>query len=148
MIPLPEQTAQTAQTDPADPPIAHLMSSRLVCVTPDAPLSEVLHLMARTGVRHLPVMDGARCTGLVVEVDVVRCVAQGGPLATAWSVHAGEIARPVERSASTATRSAVARAMRSAGSDAVLVVDDGRVRGIVTATDLVRSLARPPHGAG
>lgn len=140
MSPLPEQTEH------ADPPVADLMTTRLVCVTPDAPLSEVLHLMARTGVRHLPVMDGARCTGLVVEVDVVRCVAEGGPLATAWSVHAGEIARPVERSASTATRSDVARAMRSAGSDAVLVVDDGQVRGIVTATDLVRSLTGAQDG--
>ena len=147
MSPLTEQTEQTEQTDPADPPVADLMTTRLVCVTHDVPLSEVLHLMARTGVRHLPVMDGTRCTGLVVEVDVVRCVAQGGPLATAWSVHAGEIARPVERSASTATRSAAARAMRAAGSDAVLVVDDGRVRGIVTATDLVRSLAGAPGGA-
>jgi CBS domain-containing protein len=134
------------QTDRTDPPVADLMTTRLVGITPDAPLSEVLHLMAGTGVRHLPVMDGARCTGLVVEVDVVRCVAQGGPLATAWSVHAGEIARPVERVASTATRSDVARAMRAAGSDAVLVVDDGRVRGIVTATDLVRSLTGAPDG--
>jgi CBS domain-containing protein len=36
--------------------------------------------------------------------------------------------------------------MQTAGSDAVLIVDDGRVRGIVTATDLVRSLAGPPDG--
>ena len=127
-----------------DPTAAEIMTAHVVGITPDAPLSEVLRLMAGTGVRHLPVMDGARCTGLVVEVDVVRCVAQGGPLATAWSVQAGEIARPVERLPSTATRSDVARAMQAAGSDAVLVVDDGQVRGIVTATDLVRSLADVP----
>lgn len=132
---------------PSDPPATEIMTEQLVGITPDAPLSEVLRLMAGTGVRHLPVMDGACCTGLVVEVDVVRCVAQGGPLATAWSVHAGEIARPAERLPSTATRSDVARAMQVAGSDAVLVVDDERVRGIVTATDLVRSLAGPPDGA-
>ncbi len=131
---------------PTDRTAAEIMTSHLVGITPDAPLSEALSLMAGTGVRHLPVMDGARCAGLVVEVDVVRCVAQGGPLATAWSVQAGEIARPVERLPSTATRSDVARTMQAAGSDAVLIVDDGQVRGIVTATDLVRSLAGAPDG--
>lgn len=133
-----------AEHSPTDPTAAEIMTARLVGITPDAPLSEVLALMAGAGVRHVPVMAAAMCVGLVVEVDVVRCVAQGGPLATAWSVRAGEIARPIERLASTATRSDVARAMQAAGSDAVLIVDDGQVRGIVTATDLVRSLAGAP----
>ena len=118
-----------------DPPVDAVMTDRIVAITPDAPLGTALRLMAAGDVRHLPVVDGARCTGMVIEADVVRAVAVGGaPLV-------GPLARPVHRLPVTARRSEVARAVLGGGVDAVLVEHRGRLVGIVTTTDLVRSLA-------
>ncbi|MCY7342559.1 MAG: CBS domain-containing protein [Pseudonocardia sp.] len=128
-------------TADADPAVTELMTTRLVGITPDAPVSTALHLMARSGVRHLPVMDGQRCLGLVVEVDLVGVLARGGPLESGFSRLVGEITRTVHDLPVTARRSDVARHMQSDTSDAVLVIDHGQVLGIVTASDLIRSLA-------
>jgi CBS domain-containing protein len=46
------------------------------------------------------------------------------------------------------TRAAAAHAMLTSGSDAVPVLEDGRVLGIVTATDLATSLIAHPVGGG
>lgn len=124
-----------------DPHVTELMTTRLVGITPDSPVSTALRLMARTGVRHLPVMDGHQCCGLVVEADLVQLLAQSGPLAPGLSRLVGDIKRTVQDLPGTARRSDAARRMLSDTSDAVLIIDDGRVLGIVTATDLIRSLA-------
>lgn len=124
-----------------DPPVKRFMTTHLVAITPDAPLSTALHLMARTGVRHLPVLDGGRCRGLVVEVDVARFVSggSGSPL-TRSTLHVADLTRPAEPLPVTARRSDAARRMLTDHDDAVLVAERGRLVGIVTATDLVRSL--------
>jgi CBS domain-containing protein len=126
-----------------DPPLADVMTTHLVGITPDAAVSTALHLMARTGLRHLLVMSGQKCLGLLAEVDLVRCMAQGGALTAGWSNVVREIARPVEAMPITARRSDAARRMAN-GADAVLVIRDDRLLGIVTASDLIRSLAAIP----
>jgi len=125
-----------------DPPITAIMSSDPVRVASTARLPTALHLMASTGVRHLPVMHGERCLGLVVEADVIRRLAEApglsavaAPTDLAELVHPGEVVPP------TARVSEAARRMHSAGSDVVLVADRSALLGIVTATDLIRFLA-------
>ena len=127
-----------------DPPVTDVMTRQLVGITSDATVLTALQLMVHTGVRHLPVMDGQRCLGLVVEVDLVRCVAQGGSLMAGWSHAVGEITRPAEELPVAVRRSDAARLMLASGSDAVVVVENGRVLGIVTTSDLIRSLAGVP----
>jgi CBS domain-containing protein len=56
-------------------------------------------------------------------------------------VHVEELTRPVEPLPMTARRSDAARRMQAEHADVVLVVDGARLVGIVTATDIVRSLA-------
>ncbi|WP_214369162.1 HPP family protein [Pseudonocardia sp. H11422] len=125
-----------------DPLVTEMMTTRLVAIVPAASLSTALHLMASTGVRHLPVLDGQRCLGLVVEADVVRCLAQApGPFGEGSPLSVGDICRPADPLTVRMRRSDAARRMEAAGSDAVLVADHGRLVGIVTATDLIRSLA-------
>ncbi|OLT09603.1 hypothetical protein BJF78_30230 [Pseudonocardia sp. CNS-139] len=130
-----------------DPPVADLMTSRIIGITPDAPLQTALHLMASTGVRHLPVLHGTRCRGMVTELDLTGFVAEG---LAAGLVVCADLARPVGMLPPSARRSDAARRMRAARIDAVLVADHGRLLGVVTATDLVRSLAeeRPARGEG
>lgn len=129
--------ARPETADDDDPQLATLGTTRVVAIVPDATVDLAVRLMASTGVRHLPVMDGPRCVGVVMEADVLRVLAETGGAAVpagalAWAVPA---LRPTER------RSAAARQMSIAGVDAALIVEDGRLLGIVTATDVVRSVA-------
>ena len=125
-----------------DPPLSRLMTHRLLGVTPDAELDVALRLLATTGFRHLPVLDGNRCVGVLIEADVLRALTQprpalGPPRLVADLCRTAPALGPLDRRASAAA------AMSDAGVDAVLVVERGRLLGIVTATDLVRSLV--PH---
>ncbi len=136
--PRPDERAAPPESLDDDPRLAGLMSTRVVAITPDSPLLTALRLMAAERVRHLPVLDGPHCLGLVGETDLVRAVATGRPPLV------GPLARPVPTLPRSAHRSAAARAMIAAGTDAVLVTDDeGGLAGILTATDLVVSLAGP-----
>jgi CBS domain-containing protein len=86
--------------------------------------------------RHLPVVSRGRCVGVLVDVDLVAAAVDGvaggvGPLAR----------RPVPTVALRADAPTAARAILAGGMDAALVVDDGVVVGIVTATDVVAALA-------
>jgi CBS domain-containing protein len=140
-------TVTTRQATPPeavddDPPITTIMTADPVRVASTARLPTALHLMASTGVRHLPVMHGERCLGLVVEADLIRRLAQvPGPSAVAAPANLGELVHPGEAVPPTARVSEAARRMHSAGSDVVLVVDGAVLLGIVTATDLIRFLA-------
>lgn len=133
--------AATPETADEDPLLMHLMTSRLVAITADAPCSTALRLMAATGIRHLPVLDGDRCRGVVFEVDLARFASSAcSPLSRAM-LCVGDLTRPAAPLPVTARRSDAARRMQDERGDAVLVSDQGRLVGIVTATDLVRSLA-------
>jgi CBS domain-containing protein len=136
----PPETLDDSPT--GDPSVTAVMSPRVVAITPDASLRTALRLMATGDVRHLPVLDGARCLGVVVETDLVHAVAVGGQPVV------GPLARPIPSVPVTVRRSAVARAMLVGDVDAVLVTAGGRLVGIVTATDLVRSLAEGAQPSG
>lgn len=128
-----------------DPPVSHLMTHRIVGITADVTLSSALSLMAENRVRHLPVFEDARCRGLLFETDVVGHLLAGIPA----ELSAGSVAHLVRSAAAVppaARRSEAARRMREEGLDAVLVTERGRLVGIVTATDLIRSLAGPSGG--
>lgn len=123
-----------------DPPVSRLMTRHLLGIVPEAMPSVALRLMASAGVRHLPVLDGPECLGLVLEIDVVGGLAREAAGAMAPPLM-GELCRPVPVMRPDERRSAAAQRMRDTGIDAVLVVEDGQLIGIVTATDLIRSLA-------
>ena len=96
------------------------------------------------GIRHLPVIEaGGRCLGVVAEAELVRCLAQGLGLPYSGWLRVGQLVRRVEPIPPTARRSDAARQMCADGSDIVLVMDGNGLRGIVTVTDVLRSLAGP-----
>jgi CBS domain-containing protein len=136
-----------------DPQITQLMTIRIIAITPDSPVSTALRLMAHANVRHLPVLAEGRCLGVLTEADLARFVPRvPGSFAALTAVKVEELTRPTEPLPPTARRSDVARRMLTEGSDAVLVTDRGRLVGLVTATDLIRSLAEValsrPHQGG
>jgi CBS domain-containing protein len=126
-----------------NPPLSTVMTRDVVAIDAEARLPTALHVMATAGMRHLPVVERGRFLGVLVETDLIRCLAgEGHAFATAVTATVRQLYRPVPTLPPTARVSDAARLMSVDVSDAVLVTDQGRVLGIVTATDLVRLLAR------
>jgi CBS domain-containing protein len=126
-----------------DPPLFTVMSRDVVSIDAEARLPTALQVMVTTGVRHLPVVDRGRVLGVLVETDLIRCLGgEGHRLATAAMITLRQLYRPAPELPPTARVSDAARHMFADVSGGVLVTDNGRVLGIVTATDLVRLLAR------
>ena len=124
-----------------NPRLSTLMTRRLVAITPDAAAQVALQLMATTGVRHLPVMNGSTCLGMVLETDVVLAAAEGQLHRPGAPLTVDALCRRVAMLRAQDRRSIAAQLMCESEIDAVLIVEDGNLIGIVTATDLVRSLA-------
>jgi CBS domain-containing protein len=119
------------------------MTSRVVAVDPGMALIDTLRLMDSAGVRHLPVVEDGQCVGLLAEVDVLRQLIAHGLLRPEFTARltAGEVCRrPAPIVAVWATRATAAQVMLALGSDAVVVLNDDRMLGIVTASDLAASL--------
>jgi CBS domain-containing protein len=124
-----------------EPQVRQLMTPHVVAIVPDADLLVASRVMTARRVRHLPVMDGTHCRGLLLEIDVLQELALADNPLVRPPALAGELCRTVPEVRPEDRRSVAARQMRVAGIDAVLVCDDGSVVGILTATDLVESLA-------
>jgi CBS domain-containing protein len=141
--PTPTRLAAPPEVLDDDPPVSSVMTRDVVAIDAEARLPTALHVMATTGIRHLPVVDSGRCLGVLVEADLVRWLAQDTrPFGAAAMATLRQLYRPAPELPPTARVSEAARHMSADVSDAVLVIDRGRVLGIVTATDLVRLLAR------
>lgn len=127
-----------------DPAISMLMTHRVVAVLPGTRLLDALRVMDSAGVRHLPVVEGDRCVGLLAEIDMLRQLVTLGLLRPRCTMRltVGEVCRrPAPEVRVWSTRAIAAQVMLAAGSDAVVVLDNERLVGIVTAYDLASSLA-------
>ena len=109
-----------------------VMSVEVVTVSPDDPASVARATMRRHRIRHLVVVEDGRLMGIVSERDLggTRGAASGRRL----PVRDLMAADPVSASPATTLRQA-ANLMRGRTVGCLLVVDDGRVVGIVTTTD-------------
>ncbi|MFC5286734.1 HPP family protein [Actinokineospora guangxiensis] len=113
------------------------MSTRVLGVDPRTSVQVALAVMARSGVRHLPVIDHGRCLGIVSEAAA---------LWHAWAGHGDDrigacMRAPASQVDQDASLEAAAKAIATSGVDAVVVTADGALVGILTSTDIVRALA-------
>jgi CBS domain-containing protein len=119
-----------------DPLVVTFMTPDVIAVDPTTDVGAALRKIARFGVRHLVVRSAEQADGAVTEASVVRAIADDRS-----ATRVGALRVPLPRMAASGRRSDAARLMVDERVDAVLVVADGAVVGIVTATDLLRSLA-------
>jgi CBS domain-containing protein len=121
--------------------VTGVMSSPVASVSEDMLLGDALRVMVRLRHRHLVVVDGdGRCVGILADRAVASAWAEDP---TSLSVRPVRSALPKAPALVGAQAKVldVARLMRSAGADAVAVVDGtGQPMGIVTGTDLVALL--------
>jgi acetoin utilization protein AcuB len=131
--------------------VRELMTGGLITVRPETPVQEARDLLAREGIRHLPV---TRADGVLAGIVTDRDIRLSLP-SRATSLSAGEINHLIARLTvgEIMTRTVItigpdaparegARVMLDHRIGALPVVDDGRLIGIVTETDIVRAFVR------
>ena len=55
-----------------DTPVAMIMTSPVVCVSPQDSISECMSIMTEKHIRHLPVIEGERVVGVISIGDLVK----------------------------------------------------------------------------
>ena len=126
-------------------PVAQIMSSSLQTIASSRSMLDASHVMEQHGVRHLCVADGEEIVGLVSIRDLVRyfVYAESGPIRDLDNVF-----RPlsvlmrtsIETIDSEAPVRRVAQQMAAKQIGALVVQQDGEMKGIVTERDLIRKV--------
>jgi CBS-domain-containing membrane protein len=131
-----------------------LMSSPVVAVRPDTPVKQAARLLVTHGYTALPVVDGEdNVLGILTEADLVRgrilpdpraLIADNPPppAEPAASLVAGSMTADPVMVAPTTDAAAITKLMLDRHLRALPVVDGGRLVGIVTRQDLLRTIAR------
>jgi len=129
--------------------IKTLLTRPAITIEPATPLRDARALMRRRGIRHLPVIDRHRLVGMLAEGDIERADVSSIPeiarhdwgAAAAGLVVADVMARgPLALHPETPVAEA-ARLARERQVDALAVVDDDEVTGVVTRSDLLAALS-------
>ena len=146
-----------------------LMTPDVVTVPPETPVIAVARLLAERGISAVPVLDQAGALqGVVTEADLIRRLAGQEDAPRGWfaslfadpgaeadryarthGATAGDImTQALVTVAEDATATQIAHMMEESHIRRVLVVTDGRLRGIVSRADLLRALVSPPQAEG
>ncbi len=121
--------------------VRQIMSFGVHTLTTDTTVAEAGEMMRRYGHEGFPVVEGGRIVGILTrrEIDKALHHRLGGASIKLY-MYKGEISvspdDPVER---------VQQIMMEHGLGQVPVVDDGRILGIVTRTDLIKLWSAPPQ---
>src|SRR5262245_32954552 len=121
--------------------IRTLMNAQVITVAPDTPLLDVAREIAMPGIGAVPVVNGdQRLLGLVSTSDVVNLLQSGHGLEgkTARDAMSGE--PPVIDEFATAEEAV--DVLRNALIRHLPVTREGKLVGLVTATDLIRHLVK------
>jgi chloride channel protein, CIC family len=65
-----------SQVGDLNTPLSKIMTRRVVTVTPQDPLTSILHLLDRHQVSRLPVIEGRKLVGIITRADIIRCEAE------------------------------------------------------------------------
>lgn len=146
-----QDRAPARETAPAEPlaaarelTAADVMSRMLLTVSPDQHILLAWELLVAAGVHHLPVVENGRCLALLDDRVLAREWAVG-PLSQAQRTVRELCAGPAPSVSPDTPVGRVAYLMHLTDSDAVTVIDNQRLVGLVTAHDLIAILAGAPR---
>jgi acetoin utilization protein AcuB len=114
--------------------IQDVMSKDVVSIGPAATVAEARERLRTTGINHLVIVDARRVAGVIAAKDIVRADDEQ-PLAEVMS-------RDVVTIEPDATLRHAAGVMRGRDVGCLPVVDQERLIGIVTTSDLLTALAK------
>ena len=130
-------------------PITSIMTSEIISIDRDQPLSDAYHALQGAGYHHIPVLENDRPVGMLSSTDVLKLVYDvegvNDKLLTSMLDHQFSIDDAMTSELvtlpETATVHDAAELLADGRRHSVLVLaDDGALAGIVTTTDLVRYL--------
>jgi len=132
--------------------VSEVMTRQVVAIGPDTPIRDVQALMEHRNVRHFPILEGRAepdkpdgLVGIVSDRDV-RLVGADHPRAPKGVKATDPVSLLMVRDVITAHPDdpieETAKTMRLKKIGAMPVMEDGRLVGIVTATDLLDALVR------
>lgn len=129
--------------------IGEVMTTYLVTLRLDDTLRLADDMLNLTHVRHFPVMDGEGLAGIVNQDDLLHASMAAlvrQPKKTLrkvlGTVAVKEIMKPATTIASNASIYDAAEILAERGIECLLVLDEGKLVGLVTRTDLLRELAK------
>jgi putative heme-binding domain-containing protein len=143
-----------------------LMTADVVTVPPETPVVAMARLLSERGISAVPVMDREGAVlGIVTEADLIRRLAGEEDKPAGWlsSLFAdpGEQAERYARTHGASARDVmtedvvtvtedttaahIAHLMEARNIRRVLVVTEGRLRGLVSRADLLRAILEPSH---
>ncbi|WP_456482792.1 CBS domain-containing protein [Methanopyrus sp.] len=118
------------------PTVRDAMTEDVVVVGPDEPLERVLRTFASESIHGVPVVEGERLIGIVTSVDVVRALASGE-----WKeLTVREVTRKAVTVRPEDDLETALDTMAAVGEDRAVVVEDGKVVGVLTVLDAIRVL--------
>ncbi len=147
-----------------NPTAAQLMTRGVVSVLPETPVREIALILAERSISAVPVVDGqGHVLGVVTEADLVRRLAGLADAPAGWLTRLfadpveraeryarthGAVARDIMTEAvvsvpPTATAAEIAHLMEERNIRRVLVLEEGRLAGLVSRADLLRALTAP-----
>lgn len=130
---------EVERADRPETTVGRLATRSFVRVAPSTPLTEAAHLLRRHAISQMPVMDGELIVGSITDRVVVACLAQPRRLERLTRLTVGEVMQEPFPQLDARTPSGLAiPLLREVG--AVLVTDRGRPAGILTQSDLFKSL--------
>ncbi len=124
--------------------VGQIMTSPIVAVKSDDRVDKAIQLMKSHDISQLPVLDGEVQVGSISEATVVQRIASGENMARLLKRNVGEI---MENSFPTVSKDTDIDVVYSLleHEPAIIVVERGKVAGIVTKADLFK-LAGKPRG--
>lgn len=106
-------------------------------VTAEERLLDAVRKLGEKRIGALPVVDGGAIVGIMSERDIIYCLREHGPEALDWPVSRAMTAPAITADLETAVLSALAL-MTQRRIRHLPVVEEGRIRGIVSIGDLVK----------
>jgi len=129
--------------------VGEVMTTHLVTLRLDDTLRLADDMLNLTHVRHFPVMDSDKLAGIVNQDDLLHASMAAlvrQPKKTLRKVLGTVAVKDIVKTATTIASGAsiheAAEIMVERGVECLLILDDGRLIGLVTRTDLLRELAK------
>ncbi len=127
-------------------PVSHIMAKSVISVNKTQSLREVKSLLEREGIRHIPVVSGSELTGIISKTDITKLSFgsifenQGSSeeaVLDLLSIEQLMTKHPKSVSSDTSIRE-VAEILANEEFHSLPVVDEGKIVGIVTSTDIIK----------
>ena len=128
-----------------DASISTIMTTTITTVTPDQKILELKHIYEQPSFHsHVPVTDAGKLIGVVSLIDFMRAIHDATLDETEEVYHnvkVGDIMTPNPTAVSpTDSIKNVATILADGNFHSVLITKDGKVKGIVTTTDILKEI--------